>query len=83
MLTACLSCFDWQPGVLPRIKTAQQGNCVCDILSFHIDHRTGGRVFAWSRAIGDYGLVARQFIGMVKDFRVRNQLRARDVTGFV
>jgi hypothetical protein len=45
--------IDGETCVFPCVETTQQGSCVFDTLSFQICHRTGGRVFVWSRTVGD------------------------------
>jgi hypothetical protein len=39
---------------LPARETTKQSRSVFDTLAFHFDHRTGGRMFVWSRAVGNY-----------------------------
>src|SRR5713226_6557184 len=57
-----LCSFYRQSSVLPGHKPSQQGYCIFDTFSFKIDHRTGGRMFVWSRTVGHYQLILRQLV---------------------
>jgi hypothetical protein len=52
---------------LPRGKSTKQRSCVIDTLRFQLDHRTGGRMFARSRAVGNYQLILREFVEVIND----------------
>ena len=75
--------IDRKSCILPGGKTTKKRSCVFDPLRFQLDHRTGGRMFAWSRAIGNDQLVSRQLIDVIDDFRFGNQLGPPDVPGVV
>jgi hypothetical protein len=51
---------------LPGCKTTQQRSRVINSFSFEVDHRTGGRMFAWSRTVGDDELVLWQLAQMIR-----------------
>ena len=78
---AILFLIDGKAFLLPLVKTTQKCNRVFDTFCFETDHRTGGRMFVWSRTVRDYRLVFRQFIQMLQNICRRNQFRARNVTG--
>jgi hypothetical protein len=75
--------IDRKSCILPGGKTTKKRSCVFDSLRFQLDHRTGGRMFAWSRAIGNYQLVSRKFIDVIYDFRFGNQPGSPNVPGVV
>jgi hypothetical protein len=53
---------------LPLVEATQQCCYVRDVFRFEVDHRTGGRMFVWSRTVRDYELVLWQLIQMIKNF---------------
>ena len=68
---------------LPRLKATKECCYVVISLSFHGTRRTGGRLFVWSRTVGDDLLVFRKFFGPLSDFVERDQLRATNVPAIV
>jgi len=60
---SCLLCLvHRQSGVFPRIHSTQQRRRVFDSFFSEIKHRTGARMFVWSRAVRDNRLIAGYFI---------------------
>ena len=62
-----LTAFHRVSGVLPGHCAAEEGCCVGDSFFFECLHRTGARVLARSRAVGDDQLVAWKLIDAVGD----------------
>src|SRR2546430_10363193 len=60
--------FYRQSSVLPGHKPSQQGGCVFYTFSFKIDHRTGGRMFVWSRTVSNYQFILRQLVAALHNF---------------
>jgi hypothetical protein len=53
---------------LPLVEATQQCCRVRDVFRFECDHRTGGRMFVWSRTVRDNEFVLWQLIQMIKNF---------------
>src|SRR6185503_7671690 len=64
---------------LPQLKTTEERCCVFETLLFERAHRTGGRLFLWSRTIRDNHLVTRKLPGALTDHGNGYQLCAGDV----
>jgi hypothetical protein len=60
--------IDWQAFPLPLVEATQQCCHVRDVFRFEVDHRTGGRMFVWSRTVRDNELVFWQLIHMIQNF---------------
>ena len=64
--------IDRKSCILPGGKTTKKRSCVFDPLRFQLDHRTGGRMFGWSRAVGDDELVLWQLVEVIENLSSRN-----------
>jgi hypothetical protein len=72
--------FYRQPCVFPSLHTTQQSHRVFETLFPEIKHRTGARLFGWSRTVRDNCLVTWQLLHVVEYLTIRNKPGTSDMT---
>src|SRR3954447_15759725 len=75
--------FDRQLGLLPSIPTAEEGGRVRDLVSIHVQHRTGARVLVHSSTVGDEVLADGQVLPPGRELGQRDAEGALDVRDVV
>jgi hypothetical protein len=74
-------CIDRVTSISPCFESTQQRGRIFDSLFLEVDHRTGGRMFVWSRTIGDYQFVFGQRATLRQNVLELNPSGAGDVPG--